>query len=117
MAHPSEIEGPASAASPGSESGRMSRRSVLRGAAGASAAGLAMTVLPATALAATRANARRDGASAADDAAAHDAAADGDDVVVHERDLRRGEIDVYRGTSHVRVTDRDLAARLARASR
>jgi hypothetical protein len=76
-----------------------------------------MTVLPATALAAARTDSHRD---AGHDTSAHDAgdgARDGEDVVVHVRDLRRGEMDVYRGTSHVRVTDRDLAARLARASR
>jgi hypothetical protein len=28
-----------------------------------------------------------------------------------------GEIDVFRGTSHIRVQDRELAARLIRASR
>jgi hypothetical protein len=115
----------------------MTRRSVLRGAAGAGAAGLALTALPATALAAVRAKARddastRDGASTRDDAgtrddpstrdaSAHDAAddgsRDGEAVVVHLRDVRSGEMDVYRGTSHARVTDRDLAARLARASR
>jgi hypothetical protein len=96
----------------------MSRRSVLRGAAGAGAAGLAMTVLPATALAAARTDSHLDAShdtSAHDDAG--DSARDSEDVVVHVRDLRRGEMDVYRGTSHVRVTDRDLAARLARASR
>jgi hypothetical protein len=38
-------------------------------------------------------------------------------VVVHVRDLASGEMDVYRGTSHVRVQDRDLAVRLARASK
>ena len=74
-----------------------------------------MTVLPATAMAATRTDARPDAAS--HDTAGHDAAADSEGVVVHVRDLRRGDMDVYRGTSHVRVTDRDLAARLARASR
>jgi hypothetical protein len=43
--------------------------------------------------------------------------ADGEAVVVHVRDVRTGEMDVYRGTSHARVLDRALAARLARASR
>ncbi len=42
--------------------------------------------------------------------------ADGEAVVVHVRNVRSGEMDVYRGTSHVRVHDRALAARLARAS-
>jgi hypothetical protein len=35
-------------------------------------------------------------------------------VVVHLRDLARGSLDVFSGTSHALVTDRDLAARLAR---
>ena len=77
-----------------------------------------MTVLPATALAAARADGRHD--AAPHDASTHaagDGARDDEAVVVHVRDFRRGEMDVYRGTSHVRVTDRDLAARLARASR
>jgi len=43
--------------------------------------------------------------------------ADVQDVVVHVRSVRSGEMDIYRGTSHARVTDRDLAARLARASK
>jgi uncharacterized protein (DUF2342 family) len=93
---------------------RLSRRSMLRGAATAGAAGLAMTALASPALAATRP------AGHADPAAGHeqlpDHLADGEDVVVHVRDVRNGEMDVYRGTSHVRVQDRALAARLARAS-
>jgi nitrogen fixation protein FixH len=77
-----------------------------------------MTVLPGTALAATRTDARHDDArNAGALGAAGDDAQDGEAVVVHVRDARSGEMDVYRGTSHVRVTDRDLAARLARASR
>jgi hypothetical protein len=94
----------------------MSRRSVLRGAAGASAAGLAMAALPTAALTGTAQAATRKDASAQADAQ-HDGAEDGEAVVVHVRDVRRGEMDVYRGTSHARVNDRDLAARLARASR
>jgi hypothetical protein len=91
----------------------MSRRSVLRGAAGAGAAGLAMAALPAAALAGTAQPATRK-----DDLAQAGAQDGGSEaVVVHVRDIRRGEMDVYRGTSHVRVTDRALAARLAGASR
>ena len=41
----------------------------------------------------------------------------GDQIVVHVRDARSGEIDVFRGSSQTRVHDRDLAARLVRASR
>jgi hypothetical protein len=36
---------------------------------------------------------------------------------VHVRDAGSGEIDLFRGTSHVRVHDPELAARLVRASR
>jgi len=35
---------------------------------------------------------------------------------VHVRNVRTGEMDVYRGTTYARVHDRALAARLARAS-
>jgi hypothetical protein len=37
--------------------------------------------------------------------------------VVHVRDARSGEIDVFRGTSQTRLRDPELAARLVRASR
>jgi hypothetical protein len=36
---------------------------------------------------------------------------------VHVRDAASGEIDVFRGTTQTRLHDRDLAARLVRASR
>ncbi len=107
---------------PGAESDgettRLSRRSVLRGAAGAGAAGLAMTAFAGPALAAARPAHPAAGRAVTDAAARHDDhVTDGEDVVVHVRNLRSGEMDVYRGTSHVRVTDRDLAVRLARASK
>jgi hypothetical protein len=47
--------------------------------------------------------------------AVHEAAAE--PVVVHVRDARSGEMDVFAGTRHARLTDQDLAARLARAVR
>ena len=86
---------------------------MLRGAAGVGAAGLAMTALASPALAA---NSQAHAASAPDAEHVPDELADGEAVVVHVRDVRSGEMDVYRGTSHVRVQDRALAARLARAS-
>ena len=95
----------------GSAPKQMSRRSVLRGAAGASAAGLAATALAGTpALAASRAlkPARPKPHGAAEPTA--------ESVVVHVRDLRTGQMDVYRGTSHVLIHDRQLAAQLARVS-
>jgi hypothetical protein len=94
-----------------------SRRSVLRGAAGAGAAGLAMTTLAGAAFAAPALAATRDHSASGEDQAATAGEHDGEDVVVHVRDVRSGEMDVYHGTSHVKVTDRALAARLARASR
>ena|ERR1700722_11962113 len=107
---------PIPAAGADDQPGRVSRRSVLRGAAGAGAAGLAMTAFAGPALAAARP--ARPGAEASSAPAAHaEDVADVEDVVVHVRNVRSGELDVYRGTSHVRVTDRDLAVRLARASK
>jgi hypothetical protein len=96
--------------SEGTSRAGMSRRSVLAGA-GAGAAGLALSGLAAVpALAASRT-----GAPAA--AGAHqEAGPSGEAFVVHIRDIGRGEMDVYRGTSHVRVTNRSVAAALARAS-
>jgi hypothetical protein len=95
-------------ASPG-----VSRRSVLWGAAGAGVAGIAATALVGSAalpaMAATRGGAPADTADTAADTA--------DQIVVHVRDARSGEIDVFRGTSHTRLHDPALAARLLRASR
>src|SRR6185437_8874908 len=93
--------------------GPLSRRSVLRTAAGASlaAGALAATNVPALA-ATTRSAARHDTADHA--AASHDA--DGP-IVVHLRDARTGEIDIFRGTSQTRLHDHALAALLIRASR
>jgi hypothetical protein len=94
----------------------MSRRSVLRGVAGAGAAGLAAAAVAGTAgpalAAATSASSRRHdtGATTSD-------AATAESVVVHVRDARSGEMDVFAGTSHTRLRDPGLAARLARAVR
>jgi hypothetical protein len=96
--------------------GQMSRRSVLRSAAGVGAAGLAVTALAGAPALASRV--LKPGASAphlaAEPTAAELTAAEA--VVVHVRDLRTGQMDVYRGTSHVRVHDRQLAAALTRVS-
>lgn len=96
---------------------RLSRRSVLRGAAGVGVAGIAATALAGTAIPAFAATARPT-APAARGTKAEAADADTtEQVVVHVRDARSGEIDVFRGTSHARVHDPELAARLVRASR
>ena len=99
---------PASPAAP-------SRRAVLRVAAGAGAAGIATTALGGVltrADAATRSGPR--------DVSAHTTAADDGqpgDVVLHVRNAAAGEIDVFRGTTQIRLHDPDLAARVVRASR
>jgi hypothetical protein len=97
----------------------LSRRSVLRGAAGAGVAGIAVTALTGAAGPALAATARAARPAPRGAAAKHaDADADtAEQVVVHVRDARSGEIDVFRGTSHTSVRDPELAARLVRASR
>ena len=83
---------------------------MLRGAAGIGAAGLAAGVLggvvagPAGAAttAPTTDNSR---------GAAHQ-----EPLVVHVHDARTGVVDLYTGESHVRFTDHQLAARIARAA-
>lgn len=85
---------------------------MLRGAAGVGAAGLAASALASVALpaaAASKAQVRTTRGPDSDGAA-------GEAVVVHVRDAASGEIDVFRGTTQIRLHDRDLAARLVRAS-
>jgi hypothetical protein len=94
----------------------LSRRSMLRGAAGAGAAGLAAAAVasaatPALAAATSAVPAARSAHSAAGPAGA------AEPVVVHLRDARSGEMDIFAGTSHIRLRDPDLAARLTRAVR
>ena len=38
-------------------------------------------------------------------------------IVVHVRDASAGSIEIFRGTSVVELSDRDLAARIVRASK
>ena len=99
----------------------VSRRSMLRGAAGVGAAGLAAAAVASTAapaLAAPRAAAPAGrpvpGRTAPAGAGPADAA---EPVVVHLRDAASGEMDIFAGTSHTRLRDPDLAARLTRAAR
>ena len=94
----------------------LSRRSLLQGAAAASAAGLAATALGATAMgaAASPALAATSRPPAPDQSRAHDERPAGP-IVVHVRDARTGDIEVFSGTSQSRVRDQDLAARIARA--
>jgi hypothetical protein len=88
----------------------LSRRSLLQGAATASAAGLAVTAVGA---AAAPALAAASSPPAADQPHGHDTA-DGP-IMVHVRDARSGDIEVFAGTSQTRLRDKDLATRIARA--
>jgi nitrous oxide reductase len=96
----------------------LSRRSVLQGAAAAGAAGLAVSALGAAAaspaLAATRSADSSAGPASA--AALHDEAGHPDPIVVHVRNARSGDIEVFSGTNSTRLRDKDLAARIARAA-
>lgn len=92
-----------------------SRRSVLYGAAGLAGAGLAATAIGTLAVPAAA-------ASASDARQAHTGQAAGaaslaEPVIVHVRDLRSGEMDVFAGESKTRLRDPGLAAKLAHAIR
>jgi hypothetical protein len=95
----------------------VSRRSVIRGAATAGAAGLAVTALGGALSPAASASTR----SAARTAASASAPADGDvhapsePIVVHVRNAKSGDIEMFSGTSQTRLHDKDLAARIVRA--
>ena len=97
----------------GSGGGRLSRRSLLQGAATAGAAGLAATAIGSAAGPALAATSRP---SAPGQSRGHDTAkAPAGPIMVHVRDARSGDIEVFSGTSQTRVRDKDLAARIARA--
>ena len=97
---------------------RMSRRSLLQGAAAAGAAGLAVTALgaavrPAAAAASTTSSAPAQGDLKAP--AGGDLRAPSGPIVVHVRNAKSGDIEVFSGTSQTSLRDKDLAARIARA--
>ena len=102
------ISGAADSAAP-------SRRSVLRVAAGASAAGIATAAFGGVLTPASAATRSGPGAGTARPTVEDDNQLG--DVVLHVRDAQSGEIDVFRGTTQIRLRDRDLAARVVRASR
>jgi nitrous oxide reductase len=87
---------------------RLSRRSLLHGAAAAGAAGLAVTALGAGVSQAAS-------ASTPSASAGSDVKAPAGPIVVHVRDAKSGDIEVFSGTSQTRLRDTDLAARITRA--
>lgn len=87
----------------------MSRRSLLRGAATAGAAGLAVTATGAVvsqAAAATRRPHLAESPGPGQPPAGP--------IMVHVRDARSGDIELFAGTNQTRVRDKELAARIAR---
>jgi hypothetical protein len=98
---------PAERAAAPAEPSRLSRRSMLRGAATAGAAGLAVTALGSAASPALAATSQPSAPASPVGAAGP--------IVVHVRDAKSGDIEVFSGTSQTRLRDTDLAARIARA--
>ena len=92
-----------------------SRRSVLYGAAGLAGAGLAATAIGTIAAPAAAASAAVAPQAHAGQAAG--APSPAGPVIVHVRDLRSGEMDVFAGESKTRLRDPGLAATLAHAIR
>jgi hypothetical protein len=110
MSSPIHPDQPADGPAEGARRPEPSRRSVLYGAAGLAGAGLAATAIAGT-LAVP---------AAAADARAHTGPArvpsPEEPVIVHVRDLRSGEMDVFAGEAKTRLRDPALAARLVRSA-
>ena len=103
-----------------SPAGRVSRRSLLQGAATAGAAGLAVTALggtlsPAAAASTRSASTGTAASTGAAAAAGGEVKAPAGPIVVHVRNAKSGDIEVFSGTGQTRLRDTDLAARIARA--
>jgi hypothetical protein len=91
----------------------LSRRSVIRGAAGLAGAGLAASAITG-AIAAPAAAAARSARSQRPARQLPGDAVHTEPVIVHIRDVATGEMDVFAGISHARLTDPGVAARLVR---
>jgi nitrous oxide reductase len=98
-----------------SPSRRLTRRSLLQGAATAGAAGLAVTVMGAAASPALAATSRSSAPEQSASAQSQDHHEHAGPIMVHVRDARTGDIEVFSGTSQTQLRDKDLAARIARA--
>ena len=105
------------------EHSSLSRRGLVKGAAGVAAAGavtLAASRTPAVAAAVPGSDSAaeaRDAAGPDDDGNGNGNGGDLGELVVHVRDARSGEMDVYAGNQHFAVRDPALAARLADAAK
>ena len=99
------------------EPNRLSRRSLVKGAAVVAAAGTATLAVGGAASASVTVS-DTNALAAVPGARAESAGATAKGpVIVHVRDASTGELDIYSGDSHVAVQDRDLAARLAKLAR
>ena len=93
----------------------LSRRGLIKNAAGAGAAGLAAGVLLNAAAGSAQA-AEPSPEELSEQAAAAGAADAAGPLIIHVRDTRTGEIDIFHGEEHRSVQDRKLAAALLRAA-
>ena len=94
----------------------LSRRSLLQGAATAGAAGLAATAIGAAGPALAATSSPRAPERSPDQAHGRPPGREpAGPIMVHVRDTRSGDIEVFAGTSQTRLRDTDLAARIARA--
>lgn len=122
MAGDHREETPDTGGRPAGQRAPVSRRAVLRGAAGASAAGLvagsALTALPAMASArpAREPAGRPDRSATMTPDATADEGSNAGPLVIYVRDARTGEMDIFAGTTRTRLRDPALAARFVRAS-
>jgi anaerobic selenocysteine-containing dehydrogenase len=98
---------------------QLSRRGLVKGAAGAAAVGavaIASARTPAQAATASTAGQPATAAAAAVPQQSGHSETD-EPIVVHVRDLHTGALDLFVGDRAVSVKDRDLAARIAAAAR
>jgi hypothetical protein len=83
---------------------------MLRGAATAGAASLAVTAIGSAASPAFAATSRPAATESRSEASTHDGP-----IVVHVKDAKSGDIEVFSGTSQTQLRDKHLAALIARA--
>jgi len=92
----------------------VSRRTLIKTAAGAGAAVAAAGIVGFTAGSATSHKAAGGGGTSL--SAADAAAAAGGPIMVHLVDVAKGTVEVFTPTVHTQITDHDLATRIARAA-
>ncbi|MEY9964358.1 putative glutamine amidotransferase [Streptacidiphilus sp. MAP12-16] len=94
----------------------LSRRGLIRNAAGAGAAGLAAGVLLNAAAGTAQAAEPRSAEPSFESRPGERPVTSAETLIVHVRDAKTGELDIYHGHQHRVVRDRKLAAALLRAA-